>query len=405
MKADDSDEASVSEVKGLTKEELLQYANDPFWVRLRWFFMILFWASWVAMLVVAILIIMWAPNCAPPPSSTWLEQDVLVQLQEPASANITGLGLNTLFLPHLINEQDYNELNPDLDRDTILATLGAATAAGMRVVTHFMSGTLPPTHPWRAAHAAAVTADALNFSHPAIAAPLAATFEHWANVYNVTGFLLDEGTMAAHPDAKNLTSSLNTALNPEIAFGGPLVDLSSEVADLSSLEGLKDLASQGEDDWTYYQVPTHMMKPVESVQPVLLSLMLLPGTPLLDLGSATETDDFLALHGDMLEKCNTLREKDAVLYGKTQAVNVTSETSLFAFTRTMKGTPGYAVAVNVDNVTTTVDFSALDHVPKSGTLALQLRKTLTHGTKLNMKEIAVPGHSGVVVQFVAQYEE
>lgn len=49
---------------GLGKEELMRYANDPFWVRLRWFLFILFWLIWGAMLAVAIAIIVLAPKCA-----------------------------------------------------------------------------------------------------------------------------------------------------------------------------------------------------------------------------------------------------------------------------------------------------------------------------------------------------
>lgn len=55
----------------MTKEELMKYANDPFWVRLRWIFFILFWALWVAMLVGAIWIIIGAPKCAAPTPLAW----------------------------------------------------------------------------------------------------------------------------------------------------------------------------------------------------------------------------------------------------------------------------------------------------------------------------------------------
>ena len=41
---------------GMSKDELMKYANDPFWVRLRWIFFILFWAVWAAMLLGAVLI-------------------------------------------------------------------------------------------------------------------------------------------------------------------------------------------------------------------------------------------------------------------------------------------------------------------------------------------------------------
>merc|ERR1719260_696987 len=46
----------------------MQYANDPFWVRLRWVLFIAFWVIWVAMLVASIAIIVYTPKC-PSPSS------------------------------------------------------------------------------------------------------------------------------------------------------------------------------------------------------------------------------------------------------------------------------------------------------------------------------------------------
>lgn len=56
--------ATAPSFVGLGKEELMKYANDPFWVRLRWFLFILFWVLWIAMLVGAIVIIILAPRCA-----------------------------------------------------------------------------------------------------------------------------------------------------------------------------------------------------------------------------------------------------------------------------------------------------------------------------------------------------
>ncbi|KAF5308625.1 hypothetical protein FQR65_LT18022 [Abscondita terminalis] len=65
---------------GLSKDELMKYANDPFWVRLRWFLFILFWLLWAAMLIGAILIIVAAPKCSPPEPRTWWEQGPLTEL-------------------------------------------------------------------------------------------------------------------------------------------------------------------------------------------------------------------------------------------------------------------------------------------------------------------------------------
>ncbi|KAH8278965.1 hypothetical protein KR018_011812 [Drosophila ironensis] len=59
---------------GMSKEELMKYANDPFWVRLRWIFFVGFWAVWVGMLVGAILIIIGAPKCAAPQPLAWYKR-------------------------------------------------------------------------------------------------------------------------------------------------------------------------------------------------------------------------------------------------------------------------------------------------------------------------------------------
>ena len=50
--ASKKDEASFS--PALTKAELMKYATDPFWVKLRWILFVLFWVAWLAMLVGAV---------------------------------------------------------------------------------------------------------------------------------------------------------------------------------------------------------------------------------------------------------------------------------------------------------------------------------------------------------------
>merc|ERR1711962_1087071 len=60
--------------KGLSKEELMQFANDPFWVRLRWTLFVLFWIVWVAMLVASVVIIIYAPKCPSPEAKQWWQK-------------------------------------------------------------------------------------------------------------------------------------------------------------------------------------------------------------------------------------------------------------------------------------------------------------------------------------------
>lgn len=41
----------------------MKFANDPFWVRLRWCLFVCFWLIWCGMLIGAIAIIVYAPKC------------------------------------------------------------------------------------------------------------------------------------------------------------------------------------------------------------------------------------------------------------------------------------------------------------------------------------------------------
>jgi hypothetical protein len=58
----------------LTKAELMVYATDPFWVRLRWVLFILFWLAWLGMLVTAIVLIILAPKCPTPAPKHWYQK-------------------------------------------------------------------------------------------------------------------------------------------------------------------------------------------------------------------------------------------------------------------------------------------------------------------------------------------
>lgn len=89
----------------MTKDELMKFTNDPFWVRLRWILFILFWGLWVAMLVGAILIIIDAPKCAAPEPLPWWKQGPFAKLSwnEPQSeksiADLKSYGVNGVVIP------------------------------------------------------------------------------------------------------------------------------------------------------------------------------------------------------------------------------------------------------------------------------------------------------------------
>jgi hypothetical protein len=65
---------------GLGKEELLRYANDPFWKKVRMVLFALFWVGWVGMLVAAIVIIVLAPRCPYKPDLKWFDKQASYQI-------------------------------------------------------------------------------------------------------------------------------------------------------------------------------------------------------------------------------------------------------------------------------------------------------------------------------------
>lgn len=78
-------------LSGMGKEELMKFANDPFWVKLRWALFIVFWLIWAAMLAGAIAIIVMAPKCAAPvPKKLW-EESAIVELDVSDDLNLNIL--------------------------------------------------------------------------------------------------------------------------------------------------------------------------------------------------------------------------------------------------------------------------------------------------------------------------
>uniref|UniRef100_A0A336M6J3 alpha-glucosidase n=1 Tax=Culicoides sonorensis TaxID=179676 RepID=A0A336M6J3_CULSO len=75
---DIGDVKQASQQCGMSKEELMKYVNDPFWIKLRWFLFILFWLVWLGMLGAALYIIVDAPKCVPPEEHTWWKQGPLI---------------------------------------------------------------------------------------------------------------------------------------------------------------------------------------------------------------------------------------------------------------------------------------------------------------------------------------
>merc|ERR1711874_782382 len=79
------------EYQGLSKEELMKFANDPFWVRLRWILFVLFWIIWVAMLVASVVIIIYAPKCPSPEPKQWWQKNAMYKVDVEKFSDLKGV--------------------------------------------------------------------------------------------------------------------------------------------------------------------------------------------------------------------------------------------------------------------------------------------------------------------------
>ncbi|XP_044730125.1 neutral and basic amino acid transport protein rBAT isoform X2 [Chrysoperla carnea] len=123
---------------GMGKEELMRYANDPFWIRLRWILFILFWLVWLLMLAGAIGIIIAAPKCTAPQPRKWWEEGPLIDLnffynsENNDTSVLQNIGAKNLILSGL--EETYSL---DNDKDSYVQDI---IKAGYKVILELTPG-------------------------------------------------------------------------------------------------------------------------------------------------------------------------------------------------------------------------------------------------------------------------
>lgn len=162
-----------SQFVGLSKEELMKYANDPFWVRLRMTLFVLFWVLWIAMLVGAVAIIVLTPRCAPPPQLAWWQSSPVYNVEVAAFADSDGnvrgdvaglvskldyikeLGMRTLLLNDIFAKDDagatvdYTAVEDGLGSVTdVEALLNATKEKEMHVVLGINPAYVSTHHQW-----------------------------------------------------------------------------------------------------------------------------------------------------------------------------------------------------------------------------------------------------------------
>lgn len=154
-------------LSGMGKEELMKFANDPFWIRLRWFLFIAFWLLWAAMLGGAIAIVVMAPKCTAPKPKEWWEKSPIVQLDpvETSTNDLKGVqslldtlkeqNVDAISLASIVKEssiggtEDFKDIKPTLGTTSDLeALVKAAKDREQYIILELDPGHTSTEHPW-----------------------------------------------------------------------------------------------------------------------------------------------------------------------------------------------------------------------------------------------------------------
>ncbi|XP_071518627.1 amino acid transporter heavy chain SLC3A2 [Panulirus ornatus] len=415
------DMLEVQAFSGLTKEELMKYSSDPFWVRLRWALFVIFWLGWLTMLVLAIVIIVQAPRCVPE-TLDWVQESPMIQydLNSPVDVDSSGvatpsdlvqiateLGLTTVYLESLISPKNFEDVNSVYDKKVVEEILEATNKAELHVVTDFVQTHVVPSNNWyqnpNMSDFFKPNSDELDFSNPDLLKKLTELLsDTWVKM-GVKGFLVER---VDTEDLVNASMILDTALESvDGAVVHGVVDMASELVTGFNANKYRSFLDDHINDWTYYKFNPKVAEsviPADMVRLVTLSLFLVPGTPILDGFDQT----YFEAQKDVIKSLAEVREKESVKLGNMTFAE--TDEDVVAYVRVMKGTPGYAVAVNMHSSNNaTIDFSAINGVSEKGDNHIKSTQNSTVSStdlgQSDMKSVYLEPYEGIVIQFVPNF--
>jgi glycosidase len=245
------------ERKGLTKEELMKYANDPFWIRLRIGLFALFWLIWVGMLVASVVIIIYAPKCPSPEPKAWWQKGPIYKVDPSEYAEyaedtenkssfflnivddlgyMVDAGFNTLYLGNIFKISDdegtvvdFFDINPSLGTLEEWTTLTAELQQrNIKVIIDFSPDLTSLHHAWYEQANPGESYEGfyvagtqqLDISNPKVVTELQKVITTWAD-RGVSGFNIKSTGLISnlisnnenYQDAKNLIVKLRQTLD------------------------------------------------------------------------------------------------------------------------------------------------------------------------------------------------
>lgn len=396
---------------GLTKEELMEYANDPFWKRMRWFLFISFWLAWIAMLVAAIAIIVMAPRCTPP--LHWMQDSAMMGFDQDKISDVNTdevkdmkdvlatakqLNMTAIYVPGLISDKDFSK--PAEKYTDIDVLLKGAKDAKLDVVTDFVTSDVASDNVWLTSNPGFFSGTKLDFSNEAARGELQAMLKSWIE-QGVKGFFMNEED----------TTDIKTFLNEGIADTEGLVV--TDVMDMSDIlsaftvnkfrDFLKTNAMGNDLTWNWFKYNPTAGKTAglseDLANLVTLSLYAAPGTPVLE-GLDSQAD--INSTAEILKYVSPLRKQQVMHFSNTSWTKDPVE-NVISFARYLTGTtnPGFAVAVNMDESNNaTVSFASINAVPDTGKLSVEWPVSGdAMGTDISLKSVFLEPLSGKIIKF------
>jgi len=238
-----------SERKGLSKEELMQYANDPFWIKMRMSLFVLFWLAWLGMLAASVVIIIYAPKCPSPDPKEWWQKGPIYKTDksdytdlytEETPSFFTNLiedldyiveaGFNTLYIGNIFKVSDDEGSVVDfLDVDPNLGTLDEWNSLvaeleqrNIKVIVDFTPDSTSVHHEWYETAFDGFYSDGttLDISNSKVVENLQAVISTWTgrgvSGFNIKSPKIIDGVINDNQEAKSLIVSLRETLDAAV---------------------------------------------------------------------------------------------------------------------------------------------------------------------------------------------